>query len=211
MNKILVTLLFIAVVIAGGWFVWQNWPKTQLVVNNQQNQNTSDETVSWKVYNKDGFITFKYPNAWTVGELFEVDKSGNYTLVVTARSENYQIDTKNFFLTGGSELEVRKENIVNPQIYIDNYEKFEDLVYGNFKYYDKNKITDVKKIVVGDGMGVIFNPEVGDSRGVGVKDTEAGLLSQKGSFYRVRFLSKEANSKEILNQILSTFKFLPQK
>lgn len=58
---IVVIVIFVAV---GGFFAYQYFaPKTQPVVQTQQNQNQNDQTAGWKTYTDDvAGITFQYPN-----------------------------------------------------------------------------------------------------------------------------------------------------
>jgi len=130
MSKTLITILLVFIVIAGGYFAWQYWPKGQpvqpvvnnQVVNNRQNQNQipTDETADWKTYTNERYgFEVRYPSNYEVLEISDniaikpatIGYSPEYSLIVEKRERKTNETWKEFLLAGAKLEEKQTEGV----------------------------------------------------------------------------------------------------
>jgi len=196
MNKTLIVILFVVIVIAGGYFAWQYWPKTQPVVDSQQNQTPVDGTVNWKTYRSEqyGFV-MKYPQEWTFQE---EQKGDSYEILFRDPTNKGSV----LYPNGITAVRISTESVSSNSV--------EEWFSQHFKVgpnRPKELIPKYSNLNIGQIPAIKFV----DPISIGGCEETVVLIKDAVLFIWYRYPATCSYSAEIFDQVLSTFKFLPQK
>jgi len=193
-NKLVpfLVFLFIAALGVAGYFGWQNYQlKLEKEVVNVQPEPSLvveiDETANWEAYsNKKYGFSFKYPNSWKVEESDTTSFNDNNWLFITlAKEEYYQPIPK-----GKPHIKISVEESINKD---------------HFSIYKNTTVID--NMTVAGRTAEIRQHNVSSINEYYVLFTTGDKTFQ----YTSERHSEDSNQLKILNQVLSTFKFMDEE
>jgi hypothetical protein len=188
MQKTLVIILIVVIVALSGVIIWQNLGSKSPAVNNQPP--ISDETADWKTYTNEQYgFEMKYPSDWSPIEITDsLQRQHLYHFQTPDGEIVFNVGQESYTASLEEYINSTKNTLLNAE-------------GGNYIVSEKKEITV-------DGRKAIEIPNRGNNY-----EEVLIFVKNDNSIYEIVFTTKSNRDDvlilaEVLNQMLSTFKFI---